>query len=72
MVVLTFSSSSSNSVRKQFFNRDVTLPLERDSLWRIEQGAVRTVTWDKEGTMRTLSYWGTADNEMQLPDLSEQ
>lgn len=61
MVVLTFSSIFSKSVIEQFFNRDATLPLYRDSLWRIEQGAVRTVTWDEEGTMRTLGYWGRQD-----------
>jgi CRP-like cAMP-binding protein len=61
MVVPTFSSSFSKSVIEQFFSCHSTLPLYRDSLWRIEQGAVRTVTWDEEGTIRTLGYWGTAD-----------
>jgi CRP-like cAMP-binding protein len=30
-------------------------------LWRIERGAVRTVTWSEQGTLITLGYWGTGD-----------
>lgn len=30
-------------------------------LWRIEQGVVRTVTWDDEGDLVTLGLWGSGD-----------
>ena len=30
-------------------------------LWRIEQGVVRTVTWDDEGDLVTLGLWGIGD-----------
>lgn len=37
------------------------LPLERDYLWRIETGVVRTLTWNEEGTPITLGLWGAGD-----------
>jgi CRP-like cAMP-binding protein len=30
-------------------------------LWRIERGAVRTLTWSEDGTFITLGYWGVGD-----------
>lgn len=30
-------------------------------LWHIEQGVVRTVTWDDEGDLVTLGLWGVGD-----------
>jgi len=46
---------------KQLFICHEYIPLCPDVLWRIERGAVRTVTWSEEGTLRALGYWGPGD-----------
>lgn len=57
-----FSSLSSNtSVIQKSFRRYDHIPPLSDSLWRIEQGAVRIVTWNEEGTILALGYWGIQD-----------
>lgn len=43
------------------FSRHNLIPLRPDVLWRIERGAVRTLTWNEEGTAITLGYWGQGD-----------
>ena len=43
------------------FSRSELLPLERDVLWRIERGAIRTLTWNSLGSSITLGYWGEGD-----------
>jgi CRP-like cAMP-binding protein len=37
------------------------LPLRAETLWRIESGVVRSFTWDDEGRMVTLGFWGKGD-----------
>jgi CRP-like cAMP-binding protein len=37
------------------------LPLEPDNLWKIEAGVVRSLTWDEEGRIITLGFWGEGD-----------
>ncbi|GET41488.1 Crp/Fnr family transcriptional regulator [Microseira wollei] len=37
------------------------LPLRANVLWRIEQGAVRTLTWNHEGTLIVTGFWGAGD-----------
>ncbi|BAY25700.1 Crp/Fnr family transcriptional regulator [Calothrix sp. NIES-2100] len=43
------------------FNRGEVIPPRNEVLWRIERGAVRTLTWSEEGTFITLGYWGPGD-----------
>lgn len=43
------------------FARRSLLPLRRDSLWLIESGVVRTLTWHEDGTSITLGLWGPGD-----------
>lgn len=43
------------------FSRNQILPLLTDALLQIETGVVRTVTWNEEGEMITLGYWGVQD-----------
>ncbi|MGF1568607.1 MAG: Crp/Fnr family transcriptional regulator [Nodosilinea sp.] len=38
-----------------------TLPLVPDQVWQLEQGIVRTLTWDSEGHITTLGIWGRGD-----------
>ncbi|AKG20968.1 Crp/Fnr family transcriptional regulator [Calothrix sp. 336/3] len=37
------------------------LPVKEKHLWKIEQGAVRIVTWHEDGTILTLGIWGAGD-----------
>jgi CRP-like cAMP-binding protein len=43
------------------FNRRSLLPPTSGSLWRIDQGIVRTLTWLEDGTVITLGIWKAGD-----------
>ncbi|MDJ0619281.1 MAG: Crp/Fnr family transcriptional regulator [Calothrix sp. MO_192.B10] len=51
----------SGKLRQQLFIRREIMPLYDDVLWRIERGAVRTQTWNEDGSPITLGYWGVGD-----------
>jgi CRP-like cAMP-binding protein len=53
-------SSPAYSMQRSFSYRDL-IPLQPDALWHINWGAVRTLTWNEEGTPITLGYWGPGD-----------
>ena len=46
---------------QRLFSRHDLIPAREDVLWRIDRGAVRTVTWSEQGTLITLGYWGIGD-----------
>jgi CRP-like cAMP-binding protein len=46
---------------QRIFGRREVLPQREEILWRIERGAVRTLTWSEEGNSITLGYWGKGD-----------
>jgi hypothetical protein len=49
-------------VPTQCFNRRDFLPShDRKSLWQIESGIIRTVTWDSNGNTIPLGFWGQGD-----------
>lgn len=48
------------TVQRKFSPRAL-LPLAQNSLWRIETGVVRTITWLEDGTTITLGVWGLGD-----------
>lgn len=37
------------------------IPLRQDTLWLLKRGVVKTLTWNKEGELMTLGYWGSED-----------
>jgi CRP-like cAMP-binding protein len=37
------------------------LPLQQDAFWLVKQGAVKTFTWNEDGSVITLGYWGSGD-----------
>jgi len=37
------------------------LPLKPGKLWKIESGVARSLTWDDEGRIITLGFWGKGD-----------
>ncbi|MBO3459026.1 Crp/Fnr family transcriptional regulator [Aetokthonos hydrillicola Thurmond2011] len=51
---------SSDNVTKEFQSRSL-LPLKPNSLWKIETGIVRIVTWHEDGRLITLGIWGPGD-----------
>jgi CRP-like cAMP-binding protein len=51
---------SNDNTTKQFQSRSL-LPLEQNSLWKIETGIVRIVTWHEDGRLVTLGIWGPGD-----------
>jgi CRP-like cAMP-binding protein len=55
------TSTTSNGLQQRLFTRRETIPARNDVLWKIERGAVRTLTWSEDGTFITLGYWGPGD-----------
>ncbi|MEH1873360.1 Crp/Fnr family transcriptional regulator [Nostoc sp.] len=58
---LSNSSALGGQLPQQIFTRREVIPLQNDVIWRIEHGAVRTLTWSEDGTLITLGYWGLGD-----------
>ncbi|MDP5339350.1 MAG: Crp/Fnr family transcriptional regulator [Nodularia sp. (in: cyanobacteria)] len=54
-------SSPSGDLPQRLFTRRELIPPDNDVLWRIERGAVRTLTWSEDGIFITLGYWGAGD-----------
>jgi CRP-like cAMP-binding protein len=58
-------SSSSSHLRiltpKQAFECKESLPIKPGFIWKIEAGVVRSLTWDEEGKLITLGFWGEGD-----------
>ena len=50
----------SNSDLQTFQFREI-IPLESNFFWLLKQGIVKTSTWNEEGSIITLGYWGTED-----------
>jgi CRP-like cAMP-binding protein len=55
------SSVNSSPLQQRVFTRREVIPARNDVLWKIERGAVRTLTWGEDGTFITLGYWGPGD-----------
>ncbi|ERN42617.1 catabolite gene activator and regulatory subunit of cAMP-dependent protein kinase [Rubidibacter lacunae KORDI 51-2] len=58
-----FPSFSANlaTLSRLPFSRSDLLPAQPEILWRVEWGVVRTITWNDDGTVVTLGYWGKGD-----------
>ncbi|MEB3219082.1 MAG: Crp/Fnr family transcriptional regulator [Nostocales cyanobacterium 94392] len=55
------NSTNSNSLPQRLFTRREVIPPRNDVLWRIDRGAIRTLTWSEDGAFITLGYWGPGD-----------
>ncbi|MBW4471115.1 MAG: Crp/Fnr family transcriptional regulator [Stenomitos rutilans HA7619-LM2] len=51
---------ASDVVTQQFSPRSL-LPLRQASLWKIETGVVRTITWLEDDTIAATGLWGPGD-----------
>jgi len=49
------------SLKRFPFSRGDLLPLQPGALWRLECGAVRSMTWNEDGAAIALGYWGAKD-----------
>lgn len=58
---VAYNSDIKDQIPYRLFTRREIIPPRNDVLWRIERGAVRTLTWSEEGTFITLGYWGSGD-----------
>ena len=61
MTILLPIPTVCHSLPVKLFSRGELIPLDRDVLWRIERGAIRTLTWNPLGIANTLGYWGEGD-----------
>lgn len=58
----TFPANTNTTILGQrTFSCSDLLPLQSDSLWKIERGVVRAMTWSEEGKSVTLGFWGPGD-----------
>jgi CRP-like cAMP-binding protein len=55
------NSIINGQLSQRIFRRKEVIPPRYEVLWRIDRGAVRTLTWSEEGTYITLGYWGPGD-----------
>ncbi|TVP66159.1 MAG: Crp/Fnr family transcriptional regulator [Nodularia sp. (in: Bacteria)] len=58
---LSNESTLSGELSQRLFTRRELIPPDNHILWRIERGAVRTLTWSEDGIFITLGYWGPGD-----------
>jgi CRP-like cAMP-binding protein len=56
---VTFLNSA--HINQHSFKRRDMLPTPPHQLWQIEQGFVRTLTWETNGLIATLGIWGPGD-----------
>lgn len=54
-------ATSPSSVSLRRFRQRSYIPSEADTLWKISQGVVRTVTWNELGTPISLGLWTVGD-----------
>jgi CRP-like cAMP-binding protein len=45
----------------QHFQRRETIPHNPNTIWQIEAGVVRTATWELDGSIVPLGFWGVGD-----------
>ncbi|MBD2384282.1 Crp/Fnr family transcriptional regulator [Cylindrospermum sp. FACHB-282] len=57
----TSLTNSSSKNAQNFFTRRSFLPEQKNALWKIERGFVRTFTYLEDGTTVALGLWGTGD-----------
>ena len=70
MAISAPTATLADPLTGQIFSRGDTIPPRTDVLWRIERGAVRTLTWSVDGTLITLGYWGPGGQ--LIPDKTGQ
>lgn len=54
-------NTDNRDVTMRTFERSEIIPLQSDTFWLLEQGIVKTYTWNEQGSTITLGYWGKKD-----------
>jgi CRP-like cAMP-binding protein len=60
MAIASLYPMPSDFTQQQFSPRSL-LPLRQNSLWKIETGVVRTITWLDDDTIAATGLWGPGD-----------
>lgn len=60
-IITSNNSTINEQLPQRLFARRQVIPPRNEVLWRIDRGAVRTLTWSEDGTFITLGYWGPGD-----------
>jgi CRP-like cAMP-binding protein len=55
------SFQSKSIAKTKIFRRKEILQFDHYESWTIESGIVRAVTWDPDGTIYTIGFWGPGD-----------
>jgi CRP-like cAMP-binding protein len=55
------SFQSKLTVKTKIFRRKETLRFDHYESWTIESGIVRAITWDSDGAVYTIGFWGPGD-----------
>lgn len=61
MTISALTLAKPSQMTQQVFSRCESIQPRKDVLWQIERGVVRTLTWNEEGTVIPLGYWGPGD-----------
>jgi CRP-like cAMP-binding protein len=61
IMMKSFSTNTTPSWTLQSFSPNETIPLIDNYFWLIRHGVTKTLTWDEEGKIVILGYWGSTD-----------
>ncbi|MBW4640409.1 MAG: Crp/Fnr family transcriptional regulator [Gloeocapsa sp. UFS-A4-WI-NPMV-4B04] len=61
MILCPPNAAPTLPLTRRSFSLGDRLPSTLNILWRIERGAVRTLTWNEQDIAVTLGYWGVGD-----------
>lgn len=54
-------NTANSDVTIRTFEPSETIPMQSNMFWLLKQGIVKTCTWNEEGSVITLGYWGEKD-----------
>ena len=60
-VIVLMLNTDNRDVTMRTFKRSEIIPFQSDTFWLLEQGIVKTYTWNEHGSAITLGYWGKKD-----------
>ena len=61
MAIVTPTRTAFSPLQVQLFSRNDLLLVVPNILWRIQRGIVCTRTWNEEGRLISLGFWGEGD-----------
>jgi CRP-like cAMP-binding protein len=60
-IVVKTDTIVASKIKHCTFDRRALIPQEDKTLWQIQRGTIRAITWDENGDCMTLGYWGAGD-----------